>query len=173
MTISDILNIIGIIMLMYAGALGLMSSFTEKNSDIVNRTGASFGNEEFYKSMIAQKYFNISSFFFIIVGSFFLLLPYIFKELGSQKISYGNYILGILVCLLILILFSILKYATFKADQITISNQIEILASKKDKIDLADFHLNLIIRILKERKIKTDFTDIEKIKKSAIKYFRI
>ncbi|MGP1993566.1 hypothetical protein D9V96_016920 [Zobellia laminariae] len=174
MTITSILNIIGILMLMYAGCLGLFSSFTEKNQDIVHRTGATFGNEEFYRTMISQKYFNISSFFFIIIGSFFLLLPYIIPEqFINVRTSSGTLILGISILSLVLILFGIIKYATYKSDQITVKNQIVILSDRKQKIELTDFNLNVIIRILKQRKVKTDFTDIEQIKQSAIKVFRI
>lgn len=177
MIFSEVLNIIGILTLMFGGCLGLLSSFSESNQDIVHRTGVSFGNEEFYGSMISQKYLNISSFFAIVFGSLFLLLPILLsKSIVGQNIGsfYPMLILVfvILITLYFLIIIFIKKYSSYKVDQVTAYNQIEILSQKSNKIELSDGNLLILIEKLKKRKVITNFQSVDEIIKTSINYFK-
>jgi VIT1/CCC1 family predicted Fe2+/Mn2+ transporter len=165
MTISDLLNVTGILILMFGGCIGMIGSFSEKNNDIVDRTDNSFGNIEFYKSMILQKYFNIFSFFFIATGSFFLLLPYLLaKKFIIKELPKPYLILAIIIIFIVLSYFLFIKWITYKIDKITVSNQI-LLLTNKTNTTIEDYNLKLIVNILHE--------NFEQIIESAKKYFKI
>jgi hypothetical protein len=173
MTISDLFNITGILILMFGGCFGLLGSFSEKNEDIVTRTGNSFGNIEHYKSMISQKYFNIFSFFFITFGSFLLLIPFFLnKDFGNNKICKPYLVILSIITLIILCGIGLSKWTFYKIDRITIRNQIILLSQKPTK-NLDDHNLSLIIEILIQRKVKTNFADFDEIIVNAKKHFKI
>jgi hypothetical protein len=172
MKIIELFDILGIIVLMFGGLIGVIGNFKEKNDDIVSRTSSSFGNIEFYDSMITQKYHNILSFIFIFFGSMILLIPYLLNELIlSYTLPFYNVFLISWITLLIIIYIVFTKQIKFKIHQITVRNQIIILNQKKPEIAENDYNLKLIKDIFKEKNISIDnLTSKEIIEKAELNF---
>ncbi len=125
------------------------------------------------KLELSQKYLNQSSHFLAFIGfSFSLIIMTASDDFINYKVQNYSPILGVISIILVSILFSIVLYSTYRADKSIVSSLLEDLSNEK-MTDLNDHRWIMITQILQQRKKKIAYSDVEEIKKTAIKYFEI
>ncbi|MGY5353522.1 hypothetical protein [Wenyingzhuangia sp. IMCC45467] len=183
MTISEILNSLGILIIIVGALLGARGFFSEKDTDLVARTQLMFGNDEHFKSMIFQKYNEIAGFFLIIFGSIVQLSTVIFN-LDSKYHYNVKIIVPLLIILTILSIITLIKlvnYITeYRIDYVDVKLWSDHYLKTSTKVELTDYEQKQFLKaeekineILLKRCKNFKPTSIEETIQTGRKKFKI
>ena len=172
MTIIELLNVIGILVIISGAFLGARGFFTENDFDLMNRTSLSFGNDEHFNSMIFQKYNEIFGFCFIILGSIIQLIASMIN-FDNEKTFEGIWIYVALLMSTILLNYFLIKITnkitSRRTDLVNMKGYIrnyEISLPEADKKDYVKRNCELTLieieKVLKRR--FKDFNETEPVK---------